>query len=176
MSDRFFVATRKGLFTFTRNGGEAGSWTAGKPAFLGESAMAALKDPRDGTLYASLRMGHFGPKMRRSLDGGETWEDIPTPRYAEEPPPAPPPSSPEEFEAFMALQEERKKGPSVDTIWILAAGGADPAACSRARTGARAGASSSRSGTRRSARSGWAAAQICRASTQSMSIRAIPRS
>ncbi len=122
MADAFHVASRKGLFTYKRNGS---GWEAGPPAFLGEPVVGVLTDPRDGALYASLRMGHFGPKMRRSRDGGRTWQDIACPRFAEEPAPAPTPTSPEEFEAFQAYAEERKKGPSVDTIWIMAAGGAD---------------------------------------------------
>lgn len=122
MADVFHVGTRKGLFTYRKTGG---GWRAGPPAFLGENVVNVLTDPRDGTMYASLRMGHFGPKMRRSSDGGASWEDIPYPRFAKEPSPMEMPSSAEGFAEYMAFQEERKKGPSVDTIWILAAGGPD---------------------------------------------------
>jgi photosystem II stability/assembly factor-like uncharacterized protein len=126
MSDVFHVASRKGLFTFRKKGkGKSAKWEAGTPAFLGEPVVAVLTDPRDETIHAALRMGHFGPKMRRSADGGKSWEDVPTPRFAVEPEPMPMPSTVEGFADYMAYQEERKKGPSVDTIWIMAAGGAD---------------------------------------------------
>lgn len=120
MADRFHVGTRKGLFTYTRSGA---GWEAGPPAFLGEPVVGVLTDPRDGAIYASLRMGHFGPKMRRSRDGGESWEDIATPRFAAEPD-LPPPQTPDDY---MEIMETKKAydGPSVDTVWILTPGGAD---------------------------------------------------
>ena len=45
MADVFYVASRKGLFSYRRNGGE---WETGAPAFLGEPVSTVLKDPRDG--------------------------------------------------------------------------------------------------------------------------------
>jgi photosystem II stability/assembly factor-like uncharacterized protein len=122
MAEAFHVATRKGLFTYRKNGA---AWEAGEPAFLGEPVVAVLADPRDGAIYATLRMGHFGPKMKRSRDGGASWEDIPHPRFEVEPEPMAMPDSFEGFGEYMAYQAERKKGPSVDTIWILEPGGAD---------------------------------------------------
>ena len=41
----------------------------------------AARDPRDGTLWASLDHGHWGPKLSRSRDGGATWEDVPSLKY-----------------------------------------------------------------------------------------------
>ena len=38
--------------------------------------LQVLADPRDGAWYCALRMGHFGVKMRKSLDGGASWLDI----------------------------------------------------------------------------------------------------
>ena len=86
MSDRLFVATRKGLFTLTRG---AGGWDLREPAFLGDPVTAVLPDARDGTLYAALNLGHFGVKMRRSRDGGKTWEEHAVPSYPPEPEGAP---------------------------------------------------------------------------------------
>ena len=57
MSDRLFVATRKGLFTLTRN---AGRWLLPEPTFLGDPVTAILPDAHDRTLYAALNLGHFG--------------------------------------------------------------------------------------------------------------------
>ena len=56
-ASRLWVASRKGLIPFMR---EAGGWRAGAPAFLGEPVTMVLHDARDGTLYAALRLGHFG--------------------------------------------------------------------------------------------------------------------
>ncbi len=84
MSDRAFVATRKGLFTIRRRGGE---WRVTGAAFVGDNVTLALPDARDGSVYAALDHGHFGAKLHRSSDGGETWEEIAAPAY----PPAPKP-------------------------------------------------------------------------------------
>jgi photosystem II stability/assembly factor-like uncharacterized protein len=43
----------------------------------------AARDPRDGTLWASLDHGHWGPKLSRSRDGGATWVDAPSIKYPE---------------------------------------------------------------------------------------------
>lgn len=102
MADRLHVATRKGLFSFENGAG----WRSGPPAFLGEPVTAVLTDPRDGAVYAALRLGHFGCKLHRSDDGGATWQELPAPAY---------PSAP----------EAAAEAPSLDMIWALAAGGAD---------------------------------------------------
>jgi hypothetical protein len=103
MSDGLHVASRKGLFAFRRaNGG----WTSGPPAFLGEPVTAVLTDPRDGAIYAALRLGHFGCKLHRSEDGGASWRELPAPAYP-------------------AAAEPGAEAPSLDMIWVLAAGGPD---------------------------------------------------
>jgi len=102
MADRLLVATRKGLFRFYS---QDSGWSAGPPAFLGEPVTAVLSDGRDGTLYSALRLGHFGVKLHRSDDGGDTWTELPAPAF----PPDPAPS---------------ETAPIVDMIWTLAAGGA----------------------------------------------------
>jgi hypothetical protein len=101
MPQRLLVATRKGLFTLH----EADGWRAGPPAFLGEPVSAVLHDPRDGTLYAALRLGHFGPKLHRSEDGGATWTELPCPAFP------PDPGNP--------------GAPAVDMAWTLVAAGPD---------------------------------------------------
>lgn len=99
MAPRLLVATRKGLFTGTP-AGEA--WRFGPPAFLGEPVSAILADPRDGVLYAALRLGHFGAKLHRSSDAGASWEEVAVP----------------------ALPAEGDRPKALDMIWALAAGGA----------------------------------------------------
>jgi hypothetical protein len=86
MADRLFVATRKGLFQVVR---ESGGWRLSEPAFLGDPVTAVLPDTRDGTLYAALNLGHFGVKLRRSRDRGETWEEHTCPAYPPQPEGAP---------------------------------------------------------------------------------------
>lgn len=105
MNDVVHVATRKGLFAFRRT---AEGWQAGPPAFLGEPVSQILTDPRDGAIYAALRLGHFGVKLHRSDDGGATWAQVAHP-------------------AFPTAEgaDEKEKAPAVDTIWSLTAGGPD---------------------------------------------------
>jgi photosystem II stability/assembly factor-like uncharacterized protein len=43
----------------------------------------AARDLRDGTLWASLDHGHWGPKLSRSRDGGATWQDVLSLKYPE---------------------------------------------------------------------------------------------
>jgi hypothetical protein len=104
MSDRLFVGTRKGLFTLVRRNG---FWAVLEPSFLGDPVTAVLGDPRDGRLYAALNLGHFGVKMRRSKDGGKTWEEHAAPVYPPQPENAPGP-------AWKLVQ-----------VWVLETGGAD---------------------------------------------------
>lgn len=103
MADVFYVASRKGLFTYQR---DANEWTTGAPAFLGEPVSAFLKDKRDGALYAALNLGHFGSKLHRSDDNGASWKELSAP-------------------AFAKTDGGDENAPSVEMIWTLAAGGND---------------------------------------------------
>ncbi len=98
MSTRERTATRKGLFVCPRDGQ---GWRLCRPAFLAEPVSAVLHDPRDGALYAALRLGHFGTKLHRSDDGGESWTEVGVP----------------------ALPAEGENPKALDMIWTLAAGG-----------------------------------------------------
>src|SRR4051794_8923633 len=107
MSERLYVATRKGLFEVKRSGGKGSKWSLGEPWFLGDPVSAVLPDPRDGTLYAALNLGHFGVKMRRSRDGGRSWEEHAVPTYPAQP--------------------EDAKGPAwkLIQVWVMETGGRD---------------------------------------------------
>ena len=81
MSDNtLLLGTRKGLIVLKRNGD---AWNVDREAFLGVAVSYAAQDPRTGTLWACLDTDHWGPKLQRSGDGGDTWEDIPLPTYPE---------------------------------------------------------------------------------------------
>ena len=111
MSDRAFVATRKGLFTLQRGAG--GSWAVTQVSFLGDPVSLVLPDRRDGAVYAALDHGHFGVKLHRSDDGGETFTEIGAPVYPPEP--AEPERTPDGKPMPWALK----------LVWALAAGGPD---------------------------------------------------
>ncbi|MGZ3438293.1 MAG: WD40/YVTN/BNR-like repeat-containing protein [Polyangia bacterium] len=81
--DRMLVSTKKGLFEFQRS---ARGWAVARTSFLGEPVTATLRDPRDGTLYAALRLGHFGAHLHRSTDDGATWSEIAAPAYPKDAP------------------------------------------------------------------------------------------
>lgn len=102
MTERLYVATRKGLLEYVKADGD---WVCDRQSFVGDPVTAVLRDDRDGSLYAALNLGHFGVKMHRSDDAGVTWRELPAP-------------------AFPAVPDATD-GPSVSLIWTLAAGGAD---------------------------------------------------
>jgi hypothetical protein len=102
MSQTIWVATRKGMFAFQSD--KPGAINA--PSFLGEPVSMMLDDPRDGTIYAALNLGHFGVKLQRSVDRGQTWQEIATPSYKD-------------------ITVESGDPPTLKQIWILEPGGAD---------------------------------------------------
>lgn len=86
MSDRAFVATRKGLFTVLRKSANGvARWSVEQAAFLGDNVTLVAPDFRDGWIYAALDHGHFGVKLHRSSDGGTTWQECAAPVYPEPP-------------------------------------------------------------------------------------------
>ena len=78
MARLLHVSTRKGLFRLRRG---ASGWAIEHVSFLGDPVTAVLEDPRDGTLYAALNLGHFGVKLRRSEDGGQRWTEVAAPAF-----------------------------------------------------------------------------------------------
>lgn len=78
MSDLILLGTRKGTIIFDRT--NAG-WRPRPITHAGIPVCYAARDPRDGTLWASLDHGHWGPKLSRSRDGGTTWADITSLKY-----------------------------------------------------------------------------------------------
>lgn len=85
MSDHLLVATRKGLFTLDR---QRAGWSAKLIGFPGQPVTYALRQP-GGTIYAALKLGHFGPKLHRSDDDGRTWRELTPPAFPADTPGAP---------------------------------------------------------------------------------------
>ena len=79
MNDRLMIGTRKGLFELRP---ARGAWTITKTSFLGDPISMLLADPRDGILYAAQALGHFGVKLQRSSDGGDSWQECAAPAFA----------------------------------------------------------------------------------------------
>jgi hypothetical protein len=127
MSDRLLVATRKGLFVL--HAGSKGDWTLGEPEFVGEPVSMVLPDPRDGSLYAALNLGHFGVKLHRQRAGMADWEECAVPLY----PPQPAGEAPTAngANAVAGADEPGTTAPSpsppwtLQQIWSLETGGPD---------------------------------------------------
>ena len=94
------VATRKGLFTWEH---AAAGWRIQRHDFPGDPVTLVLRDPRNGTLYAGLDLGHFGPKMHALRPGEKNWEEIACP----------------------AMPPDAGDNLAVKVIWSLAASGPD---------------------------------------------------
>jgi len=78
MTDTILLGTRKGTVMIDR---QAAGWRPRPILHAGVPVCYAARDPRDGTLWASLDHGHWGPKLSRSRNGGKTWEDISSLKY-----------------------------------------------------------------------------------------------
>ena len=83
MADRLLVGTRKGLFRIERQTG--GKWLVVRRWFLGDPVSAVLADRANSRLHAALDLGHFGVKLHRSEDEGESWSELAAPAYPEKP-------------------------------------------------------------------------------------------
>jgi hypothetical protein len=82
MTDTLLVSTRKGLFEVRRH---SSGWTVTRASFVGDNVTLALVDARDGSWYAALDHGHFGAKLHRSDDDGESWIEVGAPEYPPKP-------------------------------------------------------------------------------------------
>ncbi|HEX7911216.1 MAG TPA: exo-alpha-sialidase [Paraburkholderia sp.] len=129
MSDRLLVATRKGLFILQADG--KGGWSLGEPHFIGEPVSMVLADPRDGSLYAALNLGHFGVKLHRRRADMADWEECTVPVY----PPQPADKTPPTADGAQASEDTNADNASAATpptppwtlqqIWSLETGGPD---------------------------------------------------
>jgi photosystem II stability/assembly factor-like uncharacterized protein len=106
MDKNLLLGTRKGLLMLSKNGAD---WHVESEHFQGIPVSYAMRDPRNGTLWACLEHGHWGGKLHRSKDMGKTWEEIPAPKYPEN-----------------ALPRPQDNAPATTTyIWLVQPGGND---------------------------------------------------
>ena len=82
MTDRAWIATRKGLFEMRRQGS---AWNIANISFLGEPVSMVLPPNGKGRMLAALNLGHFGVKVHASDDGGKSWTEVATPTFPEQP-------------------------------------------------------------------------------------------
>jgi hypothetical protein len=101
MSDRIHVATRKGLFTLSRG---AQGYAIERVSFLGDNVNLVLSE--GDTVWAALALGHYGPKLRKSTDGGVTFVDVATPAL----PPQEPAAGKKALATSMIWSLERRGG------------------------------------------------------------------
>lgn len=122
MSNLLILGTRKGTIIFDR---KTSSWQPRPIAHAGMPVCYAARDPRDGTLWASLDHGHWGAKLSVSRDGGGTWENIAPikfpegARYIVKYLPTP------DFDPEAPVGQPDYKEAIVLKIWNIAFGGAD---------------------------------------------------
>lgn len=112
MAQALLVGTRKGLFTYPRQGD---GWGPPTVDFLGDPVVLAFHDERDGATYAALDHGHFGVKLHRRDAGGE-WTEIAAPEY---------PEKPEGADEDVEPNQQQAVPWTLKLIWALAGGGAD---------------------------------------------------
>jgi hypothetical protein len=117
MTQRLWVATRKGLFALD----SASDWAVRTPSFLGDPVSIVLDDARDGCVYAGLNLGHFGVKLHRSRDHGGSWEECATPSF-ESVPADPPRNAPDD-----TAPATPPGPPSLKQLWALEPGTGDQA-------------------------------------------------
>ncbi|GAP12595.1 protein containg BNR/Asp-box repeat [Longilinea arvoryzae] len=98
------LGTRKGLLMLEHS---AGAWKTVRHAFPGLTVSYSFRDPRSEAIWAALDTGHWGPKLQRSQDGGQTWEEVELPKY---------PAGAELGDGTPA---------SLSYIWLVAPGGSD---------------------------------------------------
>ncbi len=81
MANKLLVGTRKGVFTAAKSGS---SWQITEGSLLGDPVSILLVDDA-GAVHAAQQLGHFGVKIKRSTDGGASWQERAVPVYPPKP-------------------------------------------------------------------------------------------
>ena len=74
---KLLVGTSKGLVIFERNQ----NWKVVSVQFIGFPVSMVYVDERTNTWWVCLAHRHWGQKLHRSIDQGQSWEQIPLPKY-----------------------------------------------------------------------------------------------
>ena len=98
------LGTRKGLITYQRNGT---NWKHKSTSFLGIPVSLTHVDSRTDTWWACLDHGHWGQKLHKSQDQGETWEEVEAPKFKE------------------GVEVKEGEAAAVRYLWAFAEGGPD---------------------------------------------------
>ncbi len=75
---QLLLGTRKGLVAYKNNGN---GWKVDRVSFMGQPVSLTYVDPRTSTWWACLDHGHWGCKLHRSYDQGESWTEVTAPKY-----------------------------------------------------------------------------------------------
>jgi hypothetical protein len=79
---RLMFCTRKGLFELRCVGT---AYDVRAIHFPGEPVTQFHRESKSGAWFAALNLGHFGVKLRKSTDEGETWTEAVCPAFPEKP-------------------------------------------------------------------------------------------
>jgi photosystem II stability/assembly factor-like uncharacterized protein len=116
---RVLVGTRKGTFFVEKRNGK---WAPSLAGHAGVGVNFVARDPHTGTLWAALGHGHWGAKLSRSEDDGQSWSDAAQIKYPAGArylaPPDPEPN---------ASEEDMQRGPTLRDatllkLWVIAFG------------------------------------------------------
>lgn len=84
MGTSLLVGTRRGLFIFESDARRA-QWRSRGPYLIGREIYHAVRDARDGALWAASDHAVWGAHLHRSTDLGESWETLEhAPHYPDE--------------------------------------------------------------------------------------------
>lgn len=84
MSVVLLVGTKRGLFVF-RSDAARQQWQSSGPHLIGREVYHAMRDARDGTMWAATDHVVWGAHLHISRDSGETWELLESaPHYSDE--------------------------------------------------------------------------------------------
>lgn len=76
--EKVILGTRKGVIILEN---KKGKWEVINHSFKGIAVSFAFKHAQTGVIWAALDTDHWGPKLQKSLNDGETWEDVVLPSY-----------------------------------------------------------------------------------------------
>jgi photosystem II stability/assembly factor-like uncharacterized protein len=80
MKPTLLLGTRKGFIAYHFKNGK---WQLENLSFEGSPVSIAYADERNNTWWAALDHGHWGVKLHRSKDRGNTWQEVAAPAYPE---------------------------------------------------------------------------------------------